>query len=141
MSIVVDASVIARALSPSAEGSAEAQRTLSEIMADGHELLAPDLLSYEIGNVLRRAHGTPETRLAALERAHSIVQLVRPSPAAREAALEEAVASKLSFYDASYVALAREGSWPLWTEDQEILRKCGDVAVDTARVRASRRRS
>lgn len=121
-------------------GSAEASELLADLMASGIEPIAPDVFPYEVGNALRHLRASPEERIVTLLRACSVPTLLRPTLAARRAALELALASKVSYYDACYVVAAREHDASLWTEDVELLKKFPDVAVSTDSLRASRSR-
>lgn len=137
--LVADASVILRALLPGQDPDGEARAAITQTLAGHEELVAPDLLSYEIGQAAARLRADLATKNALVPRSAQVATLVRPSLELHRAALETAANESLSFYDASYVALARELGVKLWTEDRELLRKCPDVAIDTATLRGRHR--
>lgn len=94
------------------------------------EWIAPDLWRYELGNVLlliaRHKRLPIEAMHGLLSHADSLIQTVVDLD--WETILETARASELSYYDASYVWLAREKGIPLYTRDGKILKQCSDVA-------------
>lgn len=110
---------------------------MDALLERGPEILAPDILPYELGQAVRRAKGTPAARGAMLSRVAQVIQLVRPTTDERIAALADAEEAGLSFYDASYVRLARSRGIPLWTEDRQILTRCSDVARSSKQILAS----
>lgn len=137
--IVVDASVLLRARLATQEGHEEAAATLRRLLDSGWEPVAPDLIAYELGQALRRSPSPAVDRERDLLDILRLVRAIRPPRETHTQALRFAEASRTSFYDASYVALARTLQAPLWTEDQEILRKAPDVAIDTRRAAAAKR--
>ena len=88
------------------------------------------LCRYEFGNVLRTY-----VRLGKVSETDG-VQMLRQGlkmvnfcgDCAEEVILAEANASKLTFYDATYVADARWHRYELYTRDGEILRNCPEIA-------------
>ena len=88
------------------------------------------LCRYEFGNVLRtyvRLGKVSETDgLLMLRQGLKMVNFC--SDCAEEVILAEANASKLTFYDATYVAYARWQRYQLYTRDGEILRNCPEIA-------------
>ncbi|MCF3652536.1 type II toxin-antitoxin system VapC family toxin [Synoicihabitans lomoniglobus] len=92
--------------------------------------MAPPLCRYEFGNVLRTyvraGRRTEEVAQSMLGKGLGMVRFCEePSD---EVILGVAMASNLTFYDATYVACARALSLTLYTRDGDILRNCPDVA-------------
>ncbi len=125
--IVVDATVLADFLA----GEAALQASAEELMREDSDWISVGLWRYELGNVLwkkvkfeksdsegMRKHLECGTRL--LIETVEDVDLVR--------VYDIAVQRGLTFYDASYVWLARARGLTLRTRDKQILRECGDVA-------------
>lgn len=124
---------------PEEPGHAEADALLGDLFAHGTEALAPDVFPYEIGNALKRLRATDAERVATLIRAASIPKLLRPSLDSHRAALGLSVASRISYYDATYVVAAQEHATTLWTEDGEIIAKFPELAQSTTMLRERRR--
>lgn len=127
--LVVDASaVLTMLVDPGARGEAVARRTRGVGVLD-----APDLLPYEVANVLRRRRAsgllTEREARSALEGFELLpVQLW---PFAVLAARAWELGANLSTYDASYVALAERLRGALLTADARIARAPGiRCAVD-----------
>ena len=101
--------------------------------------IAPDIIWYEIQNVLtgrvRRGLLTLEAARAMFRLASAMVEIVLPNTVNQDI-IEIAVDCKLTFYDASYVALARELGIRLATYDQEILVEAPDVAAKPEQITA-----
>jgi predicted nucleic acid-binding protein len=92
--------------------------------------VAPPLCRYEFGNVLRTyvrsGRQSEETAQTMLEKGLGMLSFCEEPD--ESVILKEAIASGLSFYDATYVACARLTGWKLYTRDKEILQNCPDVA-------------
>jgi predicted nucleic acid-binding protein len=88
------------------------------------------LCRYEFGNVMRTY-----VRLGKVSETDGVLMLRQGlkmvnfcSDCAEEVILAEAHASKLTFYDATYVADARWHRYELYTRDGEILKSCPEIA-------------
>lgn len=92
--------------------------------------LAPPLIRYEFGNVLRNyvrsGRKTEADTLVMLGKGIEMIRFCGEPPV--DAILREADYSGLTFYDAVYVACARELKLTLYTRDEAILKNCAGVA-------------
>ena len=124
MSWVVDASVAIKWVVPE-ELSEHADR----LLADGGELLAPDLLFVEAANALwkktRRRELTEREADGALNLLQTSGLVVRPSAAVIPRALQLAAALDHPVYDCVYLALAERERLPFVTADTRILARSG----------------
>lgn len=125
--IVVDATVLADFL----VGEAKLKAAAVALAAEDPEWISTGLWRYELGNVLwKKCRFEGEDRLK-MERLLSVAnEVISETVEAVDSPsiLEIATASGLTFYDASYVWLARSRGWKLRTRDDQILRECPDVA-------------
>jgi predicted nucleic acid-binding protein len=89
------------------------------------EIAVPALLYYEVANILLFGRSRPAEEAAeALSDLFSIpLAVVVPMPDTADAALRLASDHELSYYDASYVALAASLDCPLITADQRLARR------------------
>ena len=92
--------------------------------------VAPPLCRYEFGNVLRtytRSGLVSETdALLMLRQGLGMVGFCQES--AEDVIFAEANASRLTFYDATYVSCARRLGYRLYTRDGDILNHCPDIS-------------
>ena len=129
--LVVDANVAAKWLLPAAgEGLIEqANRLAARHVRHELQLLAPDLIESEIGNVLwkavrRNRIGAAEARTSLQQFAALAIQLV-PASSMLDQALQIAIACDRSFYDSLYVALAVSNETELITADERLVNAIG----------------
>lgn len=120
MRVVVDAAVAVKWFVPETH-STEAGRLLDP----QHELLAPDLLLPEVGNVLwkkvrRRELREEEARLVLRGLGHVPLEIYPSSPLAA-LALEIGLATGRTVYDALYLALAETRQCRLVTADKRLV--------------------
>ncbi|MCC5805255.1 MAG: type II toxin-antitoxin system VapC family toxin [Opitutales bacterium] len=115
---------------------ADAVRESAKILVlEDPDWISASLWRFEFGNVLWKIFRSPGDEWENVESPKVVFE-------AADAALLETVESldsceifsiathsDLTFYDASYVWLARERGLKLRTRDKKILRKCPDVAV------------
>ena len=132
--LVVDSNVVlAMILDEEQRGAVDALTTADPFW------IAPDIIWYEIQNVLtgrvRRGRLTLEAARAMFRLASAMVEIVLPNTVNQDI-IEIAVDCKLTFYDASYVALARELDIRLATYDQQILTGAPDVAAKPEEITA-----
>ncbi len=128
---VVDASVAAKWLLPAAgEGLLEQANRLAAFHVRRElQLLAPDLIEAEIGNVLWKA--VRRNRISQAKAENSLrlftalsIQVV-PTADLLVQALRIAVAFERSFYDSLYVALAMSTNTELITADERLVNALG----------------
>lgn len=121
--LVIDASVVAAALSP------EPFRDVAgAILLSGRRLLAPDLLVAELGNVAwkRQQRGDLEAGEveAFLADALRVPIELTPSAALVGSALSIAILSGRSVYDCLYLALAIDQAAVMITADRRLVNAC-----------------
>jgi predicted nucleic acid-binding protein len=125
--IVVDATVMADLLA----GVPGLQAGAVRLMREDPDWISVGLWRYELGSVLwkmARFEGSDpvEMRLGIARSARILVETVDGLEAT--AVWDIACGTGLTYYDASYVWLARSRGLELRTRDEEILKKCPDVA-------------
>ena len=126
--LVVDASVAFKWLIPdAAEDDVPAAKALLVDHMEGRaQISVPALLYYEVGNILLFGRSRPpiEDAAEALADLFSIPLAVVPLAAdSADAALTFATRHGLSYYDATYVALAEALDCALITADQRLARR------------------
>jgi predicted nucleic acid-binding protein len=125
--LVVDTSVVAKWFIAEGEPHRDLSlQILREALEERSELHAPTLLVFELGNVIvARARARREApRRAALEDLFDIpLRWHSPDPALCVRALRVAARRALTFYDASFVALADFLDAPLITADDTLARR------------------
>jgi len=131
---LADASVAIKWFHAAGELEVDASRRLLDAHLDGQvELLLLDLTLYEIANSLLRRHRWPAAQvdavLATLEDTHVAVT---PAPSERRAAARLAERRGLTYYDASYAAVAALRGLDLVTADRQLLKGYGRSAAEMA---------
>lgn len=95
-----------------------------------HDVCAPLLFQWEIGNVLhvkrRTQYGDRATRIAIVEQLLATTRL-EPQIASRAAIGTMAEEQGLTFYDAAYLVLAQEENAELLTEDEKLSKAAARV--------------
>ena len=124
---VVDASVAIKWYLPE-PNSPDADRLLS----GGFQLLAPDLLLPEIGNILwkrvMRSEITVKKTQVILSALESLPMTLRPASVLAENAMTVACGLKRSFYDSLYLALALMEDCRLVTADGKLFNAVKDAS-------------
>ncbi|HEX3579578.1 MAG TPA: type II toxin-antitoxin system VapC family toxin [Thermoanaerobaculia bacterium] len=123
--VVVDASVAFKWLVPDAaeDDVPEAKALLVEHLEGRAKIVVPPLLYYEVGNILLFGRSRPpvERALDVFAGLYSIALEVSPlSLGSAEITLRLAALRGISFYDATYVALAEMLDCPLITADRRL---------------------
>jgi predicted nucleic acid-binding protein len=125
--IVVDATVLGDLL----VGKSEIRQSAERLVREDPDWVSVSLWRYELGNILWKGLRTKSLRPAEgsriLDGAEALIRETVDTLDAGEI-LFLAKKHSLSFYDASYVWLARLKGLKLRTRDGEILRHCPDVA-------------
>ena len=127
--IVLDASVVLKWIFADEDGGEKATR-FKEAHVSGHEIIAvPDLLFYEIGNVL-----ATKTRLSEAAIAEAFSLLWEFSLERFDLGLDEYQSSlalsrkyKLTLYDAAYVELSRRLKCTFVTADRKLHEKIKSI--------------
>jgi predicted nucleic acid-binding protein len=128
---VVDASVAAKWLLPAAgEGLlGRANDLLARHVGRELQLIAPDLIEAEVGNVLwkavRRSRMSREEAENSLRHFAALAIQMLPTSDLLGQALQIAVACDRSFYDSLYVALALATKTELLTADERLVNALG----------------
>ena len=126
--IVVDCTVLGDHLF----GNAEARKSSQALMESDPEWMSHELIFYEIGNVAWKCakFGRLNDEDAAMALAKTAGLLAEVQQSLDYVSIYRLAAETgLTFYDASYVWLARSRDLKLRTRDKEVLRICPDVAV------------
>lgn len=128
---VVDASVAAKWLLPAA-GEAlgnEANFLLERYVGRDLQLVAPDLIGAEIGNVLwkavRRNRISSESAEESLRRFMDLSIPVVPTAALLPQSLQISLTCDRSFYDSIYITLALTTNMELVTADERLVNALG----------------
>jgi len=128
---VVDASVAAKWLLPAAGENLrdEANHLLERYVERDLQLLAPDLIGAEIGNVLwkavRRNRISAANAETSLRRFTELSIPVVPSTDLLVRSLQISITCDRSFYDSLYVALAHTTRTELVTADEHLVKALG----------------
>jgi predicted nucleic acid-binding protein len=116
---VVDASVAIKWVLPEPHSDAAAR-----LLSEGWELLAPDLIWPEVGNILwkrcRRGEVSALDARAILESFRRFPLQVHPSDLLAGAAWDIARSCDRSFYDSLYLALSANCAGPMVTADAKL---------------------
>ncbi|MEM2106995.1 MAG: type II toxin-antitoxin system VapC family toxin [Candidatus Bathyarchaeia archaeon] len=128
--IVIDASVVAKWFIPE-EDSYNASEVMRKYSDGRIDLYAPDLLIYEVANVLRyRPDVSAETLLDCIESLIKLqINLIPPSTEIVSEAAAKARELDLSIYDACYIVIAETLATNLITADMKLYEKCRDTKI------------
>ncbi len=122
--VVCDASVALKWVVAEGEAELAEARALVAGHRDGRlDALILDLTLYEVANALLRGRGhSPEETVAVLNALAEICPVIAPTPGVRRLAANLASRHGLTFYDASYAAVAQDRGALLATADRELIR-------------------
>lgn len=120
---VIDSSVILAVLMPDEKESNTSQKFI-KLLEKGVGLVAPNLLEFEVGNSLKSA--VLSKRITSNE-AKELFDTFNDFPISyksieKELVLKISLNSNLSFYDASYLCLAKKNKCKLLTLDKTLLK-------------------
>ena len=123
---VVDASVIVSILSPDERLPEKVDKVLSKFLKGKIGLIAPTLLKYEVGNVLRSLALSRRMNIEKVGVAYrSFLKLeIRFIDIDYDKVLKMAISNKMSFYDASYLFLSKKLDCKLITLDKKLAGLC-----------------
>lgn len=125
--IVVDATVLADLLI----GEERFSRSAKALAGVDADWIAPSLWRYELGNVLWKVgkfKGIPERELRSILLGAELLLIETVEELDKGETWDIAWDRGLSFYDASYVWLAKNRSCELFTRDGTVLANCAEVA-------------
>ena len=129
MQRVVDASVAAKWFLPEPHKN-KAEKLLRDFLADKVDLIAPDLIVAEVGNVLWHRsilRGDISANQASESFAYflAIPLTLQPSSTIAVAAFKLAAETRHRIYDMLYVALAQQNGCEFVTADEKLVNKLG----------------
>jgi predicted nucleic acid-binding protein len=127
--ICLDASVVAKLVLPE-EHSDLARALYSATVTAGEPIVAPDLLPFEVTNIIRKrmvreGMSLADADLAITEFQSLAVTLTTPPEIHREALELTDACGLRAAYDAHYVVLARRFDCDLWTDDEDLIQVVG----------------
>lgn len=118
--IVVDSSVIVKWLNDDKEDSIEqADKLLGDVQRGEVALITPELAKYEVGNVLLKGKGLSYIQAkVVIEQLYALpIVFVEDTETLAQRTFELAVEVGITYYDASFMALAEQQSAVLITEN------------------------
>lgn len=134
MRAVVDSSIIVKWLNTENEKNVEEANTLlTDALDDNITLIAPELAKYEVGNVLLKGKKlTVEEVQISLKTIHALpITFFTESEALARETYEIAFKNNITYYDASFMALAKQYKATLITENIKHQGKSNYVKVST----------
>lgn len=129
--LIVDSSVIVKWLNQTKEQNLEqADKILNEAKEGRVELIAPELAKYEVGNVLITKRVDPSKVKASLTTFYSLpITFITESLDLAEKTYSLADGLGLTYYDASFVSLAKQYNATLVTENIKHQGKASKIKV------------
>ena len=130
--VVADSSVIVKWLNKDREKNLEqASKLLNETLEGKVELLVPELVKYEVGNVLLTSKNlTAEEANFSLETLYNLpVTFVSETPNLAKQTFEFAYNNKLTYYDAAFMSLAKQYDATLVTDNIKHQGKSPEIKV------------
>ena len=129
--IVVDSSVIVKWLNQTNEVNiAKADEILQSAFEGSVELVAPELARYEIGNVLMKKRLTIPEAVISLSTVYSLpISFIPESEELANETYNIAFNSGITYYDASFMSLAKLYDATLVTENLKHQGKSKDIKV------------
>lgn len=130
--LVVDTSVIVKWVNNHKEENAEkADEILEDAISGQAELLVPELAKYELGNVLLKGKQlNPNEANISLGTAYSLpITFITESEELAKATFQLAFNHGITYYDASFMSLAKQYNATLITENIKHQGKATDISV------------
>ncbi len=129
--LIIDSSVIVKWLNQTNEKSLEqADEILSQAREGKVELFSTELAKYEIGNVLITKKLTPEDATISLTTLYSIpITFIAESENLAKQTYDLAFKLGLTYYDASFISLAKQYNATLVTENIKHQGKSSEIEV------------
>ncbi len=123
--VVLDTSVVAKWFKGGEPLAAEAKALRQAYYEDRLSIITPDLVPYELANVLRySAEVTKTDSLSAMESLYALgVEIAPATLALIKRGLELAYQYDMAVYDAAFIALAEDLQADFVTADEKLLRK------------------
>jgi len=123
--VVLDTSVIMKWFRAGETLAAEATALRQAYYEDQLNVVAPDLIPYELANALRYSSSVSQAdSVSAMESLYALGIEIMPATSARIArALDPAYQHDITVYDAAFVALAEELEADFVTADEKLMRK------------------
>lgn len=134
--VVVDTSVITKWLNQNNENDVDmADRIMESALKGEVELIAPELSKYEYGNVLLRSKQlTPKEAYVSLGTAYLLpINFVSESEELARETFTIAFSLGITYYDASFLSLAKKYDAVLVTENIKHQGKTKDIKVKSLR--------
>lgn len=120
MRVIVDSSIIVKWLNTTDEQYVEeANNLLNDALNRKVELLAPELAKYEVGNVLLKGKQlTSQEAYISLATVHALpISFIPDSEELAKETYAQAYTNNITYYDASFLALAKHHNVNLITEN------------------------
>jgi predicted nucleic acid-binding protein len=130
--VVVDTSVIVKWLSQDNEDHIEqADKIIKDAHLDKIIIIAPELAKYEVGNVLLFGkHLSFEQARTVLAQLYKLpISFVEDTAVLAEATFKLAARAKVTYYDASFMALAKQYDAMLVTDNMKHQGRLNEVRV------------
>ncbi len=130
--IVVDTSVIVKWFSKDKENLLkQADKILSDLQNNNIEIFVPELTKYELGNVLLKGKGLSPKQIKPIlnQLAEIPLNYVRESTELAQATYFLAHKYKMTYYDAAFLALAKQRQAVLITENVKHQGKAKTIKV------------
>lgn len=125
--IIIDSSVALKWFFPEEEYSNEALKIKKDFTEKEITISVPILFFYEVGNVLKSSVKSSRVDSKKAKRAYEKFTytdfIIYSSKELFKDAFEESTTLDITFYDASYVALAEYLKIPFYTTDEKLLQK------------------
>lgn len=126
--VVIDSSVVVKWFDEKEENSSQAMRILEVFVGGRIEVIIPDLLFYEVGNIFLKKWPTESYKMKkSLDKLWRLPWVLMPlRKSLLDRTLEIADQCKATFYDALFLATAESTGAELVTADLQFLKKTGN---------------